>query len=138
MTEPVPATESSVPAPQFSNEAARLQRVELAFPLDYDAVHYDAIVIKRLTAREVSAHIERMRALAESDPNRSVRFPMYFTAAGQPVPEAVLDALDDDDAMELERETLDFLPRRFRFVSEPEAPASIPPTGGSTAPSSEK
>ncbi|MCW2318310.1 hypothetical protein M2322_003877, partial [Rhodoblastus acidophilus] len=68
-------------------------------------------------------------------PDAIVHCPIYRDADGALIPDAVMDALDDDDAFELEKKVADFLPRRFRGAPDG---VSGPQTGATTEPSSEK
>lgn len=84
--------------------------IPLEFPKTVDGVLWNEIHLARLTAGEVRDFEER---LAAGDDSTRVRLPVFRDAAGAPVPENVLDALDDDDILALEVASKDFLPRRF-------------------------
>ncbi|HWW46535.1 MAG TPA: phage tail assembly protein [Xanthobacteraceae bacterium] len=104
--------------PQFVDAARRIKVEVLDYPVTYAGKTYDRIEIRRLTAAEVAATVEEIRKQAEEDPNGNLHFPMYFDVDGQPVPQALLDGLDDDDASRIQATVNDFLPRRFRGSGE--------------------
>lgn len=116
--------------PVFTSGRERRRVVTLVEPLAFEGVTYDAIVIKRLTAQDVSAFNAVLADTIKANPDAALRWPMYETKDGAPVPDAVLDGLDDDDAFEIQKVVADFLPRRYR-----DAPASTsaPSAGENTA-----
>jgi hypothetical protein len=117
--------------PVFAASAPpREKRITLEWPLEYDGKVYDAITLRRLTVTEVSAFVETLKGDAK------FRLPIFHDDTGAPVPEAVMDSLDDDDAEALDRAMLDFLPRRFRAPPEAQKTESAPSTGEAAAPSS--
>jgi hypothetical protein len=118
--------------PTFLTSADRMKCLSLAWPLSHDGREYHEVFIKRLTAREVADLLKNMKTKSETTPDEPVRWPMFFDRDGVAIPEQILDAMDDDDAFELEKVVSDFLPRRF-----PRGEASndsTRPTGGSTEP----
>ena len=120
-------------APQFLSDRPRLKTIDLQWPVSYLGREYRSVTLKRLTARDVARFQDELDALLKNNPDASLRFPMFSDEAGQPIPDAVLDALDDDDRFELDRAAADFLPRRFRGIAEP---SSGPDAGGNTGPTS--
>jgi len=125
-------TEEQKPTPQFVGDKARAKTISLEWPVEYGGLTYTEIHLARLTTSEVAAF---QASLAKLAPDAIVHCPIYRDADGAPIPDAVMDALDDDDAFELEKKVADFLPRRFRGAP---AGASDPQTGATTEPSSEK
>lgn len=115
-------------APAFVNAAARRRSVKLQWPLEYDGRVYDEICVRRLTVAEVAAWVEGLKAGGE---NPHPHMPIYVDAAGAPIPDVVIDALDDDDGAALDEVVRDFLPRRFRGLQDS---ASGPADGGNSAP----
>lgn len=103
-------TEENKPAPQFVGGKSRVKTVSLEWPVEYDGKVYDAISIKRLTAGEVADFEKKLAAV----PGGELRWPIFVDAVGVTIPDAVMDALDDDDNLELQKEMIDFLPRRYR------------------------
>lgn len=98
-------------APKFLDERKRFRVVPLQWPIEYDGTVWSEITVRRLTAAEVAAFIE-----AEDK-----KLPPMFDA-----PAIVIDNLDDDDAVEVNKAVADFLPRRWR-TDQPE-PASAETT----------
>ena len=111
----------------FVDGPPRFSTVTLTWPVSVNGEIYRKIVLKRLTAKEVADW--RIAMLAESKGDESSEFsvPICFDEAGNRIPAAVMDAIDDDDAFEIERRILDFLPRRYRMDT-----GSSPPTGEAT------
>jgi hypothetical protein len=107
-------TEEQKSAPRFVGGAARVKTVPLAWPVEYDGKVYDEITIKRLTAREVADFSEKL----EKEKNGALRWPVFVDGEGAPIPDVVLDAIDDDDNLEIQKALIDFLPRRFRGGAE--------------------
>ncbi|WP_187371565.1 phage tail assembly protein [Methylobacterium oryzihabitans] len=127
----VPAPVAPKPAPPvFVGGRERSAVFPLDCPLSYDGRLYDAVVMRRPTAREVGAFYD---ALAEGG---FQGFPIFFTPEGDPIPHAVIDALDPDDDDRIMGRLMDFLPRRLRLAAGESDPGSLPPTGAPTAPTS--
>jgi hypothetical protein len=124
-TKDVAAAPAAPETPKFVGGASRFKSIPLAWPLVYGGVLYDHIILQRLTAKEVADWVEDIKEKDE------VRFPIYRDDAGTSIPDAVLDALDDDDRLALDEAAKDFLPRRFRDV---EGDGSGPAAGGTIAP----
>lgn len=106
----------------FANGAARMKAVPLAYPLDFGGRAWTHVHLARLTAGEVAAFMSDAGA---------ARLPLWRDEAGEPVPEGLLLALDDDDQFALEQAAIDFLPQRFRGALKS---ASDPANGAPTAP----
>lgn len=107
----------------------RFKSVPLQWPIEYAGKTYTEVQIVRLTAKEVADWVEGIKGREKEE----VRIPIFRDADGLPIPDAVLDGLDDDDRLALDEAALDFLPRRFRAAP---ASASGPADGAITAPSS--
>ncbi len=122
-----PVADAPAPAAVITHRKNRAATIPLEFPIDVDGKPLDAIVVRRLNAQEVADFLE---AIGNSPDTKILRFPMFYDTEGNKLPDAVIDALDDDDAITLTRATSDFLPRRFRAES-PE-PVSTPVTGDHT------
>lgn len=120
------AKNNQTDSPQFLDARPRFRVVTLEWPLSFGGKEYRDVHVVRLTAAEVSAFQEGLKALPA---DAEVRWPIYRDAEGAPIPDAVLDGLDDDDSLELDKAVRDFLPRRFRAAP---AIASAPPSGEPT------
>lgn len=118
--------DQSAAAVEFTNASKRTATVELNWPVMFAGMEYDTIVLKRLTVSEVASFIEKMTAEKDSAGRQRIRFPIFYTPDGAAVPEAVLDGLDDDDALRLDEAAANFLPRRFAALQGD----ADPPTGG--------
>lgn len=97
----VPAAAETAVA-RIVSDKERARTIELEWPVEFEGVVYDTVTIRRLTTKEV------VDFLATIDGQAQVRWPMYD------VPDAVLDALDDDDSFLLDEVVKGFLPRRFQ------------------------
>lgn len=115
----------------FENADKRHKLIVLDWPVTHAGKRYEMITLRRLTVAEVAAFVAKVAA---QETVSAVRFPMFFDDEGAPVPDAVMDGLDADDADALAEAALDFLPRRFRGATT--EPVSVPASGGTTAPSS--
>ncbi len=124
-------TDEPKAAPKFLGARERFRAVPLEDPLEYDGKTYSAIVVRRLTARDVADFEEFLQARLKTEPNARIRWPLYVDANGALIPDAVMDGLDADDKFELDKVAASFLPRQYR-----DAPATGTPqeNGGSTAP----
>jgi hypothetical protein len=121
--------------PKFIGGAPRFKSIKLKSPLAYAGKEYRTICIVRLTAAEVAKFQDELDALLRSDPDATLRFPIFRDETGAGIPDIILNALDDDDKFELDKAAIDFLPRRFRAAPEP---VSDQASGGDTAPTSAK
>ena len=107
MTELNEAAPAAAPSVSFASEVGRSEVVTLDYPLVVNGVTLSHVTVRRLTVKDVADYAERLRSLPE-DQRARVRLPMFDQ------PDAVLDALDDDDAERLSEVAQRFLPRRFR------------------------
>ena len=113
--------------PRFVTDKPRSAVITLDWPVEVGGRAYKEVVVARLTAAEVAAFQEAASKLPDG---ASPEWPIYRDVDGQPLPEAVLAALDDDDKFELDKAVRDFLPRRFQAAL---ANALARSTGASTA-----
>ena len=134
MTETAPVAALPEKEARFLSERPRWKTIDLEWPVSFEGREYRSITLIRLTAGDVSRFQEEIEQLLKNNPDAALRFPIFRDANNAPIPDAVLDALDDDDRFELDRSAADFLPRRFRGIAEP---SSGPGAGGNTGPSSE-
>jgi len=118
--EEVPAVPPPAP-PRFVGDN-RSEVVSLDFPLEYDGKVYSTVTVRRMTGEEIRQFLDD---LLDNDGGR-VRFPMFDA------PDAVMNALDPDDADKVDEVVERFLPRRLRPAAR-QSPAS----GATTSPSSE-
>ena len=102
----------AAPAVRWLTDKKRVESYELLFPFALDGVEYRVVTVKRLQAAEVEAFMEKMRA-----GKSGARFPLYFVGDVE-LPDAIWDALDDDDRFALGEIGSDFLPARFRQKTE--------------------
>jgi hypothetical protein len=127
---------SANPAPLFLGDRPRSHSVRLEWPVEYMGTRYEAITVRRLTTAEVAAFMQKVAEHHEANPEAAdevMRFPIFFDERGEPVPDEVMDGLDDDDAVPLNEAAVRFLPRRFRAATEP---TSTPQPGEATGPTS--
>lgn len=80
--------------------AERFRTVKLEWPIEYDGKTYTEVTVRRMTSAEVADF------LTDAADGKA---PALFDC-----PLEVLDALDDDDAAEVNKAVADFLPRRWR------------------------
>jgi hypothetical protein len=127
----------------FIDEDRRLRIVKLDFPVVFDGEPLENIVVRRLTAGEVSDFVKEIEERNKVDPKRTAYYPMFYTETGVRIPDEVIRGLDDDDNEVLQETAFNFLPRRFREnVSDTPASATgtssgtAPATGGATEPTS--
>ena len=126
--------ENAAGAPRFLGGRPRHATLTLDYPVEVEGRTYNAIVLRRLTAGDVSAYVETLRKAAKDNPNGQARPPIFTDEAGEPLPLSLFDALDDDDALRLDEAAEDFLPRRWRGQSA--ARSSNPEDGDATEPTS--
>lgn len=127
--------------PVFIGGRERQVSVVLDFPLSFQGRDYGVVTVRRLSAAEVADFMEAVRVKVEAGGSDRTRFPMFYDVAGQRVPDAVLDAMDDDDRAKIDEIAGRFLPRRFQAAlqeeaGEPSPNISTPPSGEATAPTS--
>lgn len=104
-----PEASAPAPAPRFVNTAGRSETVPLEWPIEFDGLLYDSVTVRRMTVADIAAFEQRINEARRTGGDLDkIRFPMFD------VPEAVMDALDSDDADRVGEVTLRFLPRRFR------------------------
>ncbi len=111
-TPAAPAAEDKPVVIAFADPSKRAKTVDLAFPVTVNGKTMDKIVIRRMTQAEIAAFIEQ-----NAGKEGVTRFPLFYDADGNKIPDEVHSALDDDDALALEQAASDFLPRRFRPAS---------------------
>lgn len=102
----------------FRQEPARVKRIPLEWPVSFEGRDYDAISIRRMTVAEVASFVETIKTMA---PDARFRFPMFIDETGAPIPNEVMDGLDDDDGRRVEEAAVDFLPQRFLVAPAQEA-----------------
>ena len=124
---------SQAEAARYLADRPRSKKIDLQWPVEFEGVEYRSINLVRLTAGDVARFHTELERLLKNEPDSTIRFPIFRDDAGEPIPGAVMDALDDDDKWELDQAALDFLPRRFRAVADI---ASGRDAGGNTEPSS--
>lgn len=105
-----PADPTGAAAPRFVGDKPRSKVVPLDWPIEYDGKTYDSVTVSRLTAAQVAAFYERLRETVKQG-DAPARFSMFD------VPDVVLDALDDDDAVQINEVVERFLPRGFRAAT---------------------
>lgn len=115
---------------QFVDPSGRSRAFKLKWPVNIGGRVYSEICLARLTVAEVAQFIE---AVSSADKRGAIAWPVYRDADGAPLPQAVLNALDDDDGYAIEEGLRDFLPRRLRALLDG---ATGRPDGEPTAPSS--
>ena len=97
--------------PAFADPAGRIRSFPLKWPVILNGRTYSEIVLARLTVKEVAEFYEKLKSAPKTD---DVAWPIYRDAEGAPLPQAVLDALEDDDGFKIEMAVRDFLPARLR------------------------
>jgi hypothetical protein len=118
-------------APAFLDGRPRFRTIPLEWPLNFGGKEYREIQVSRLTAQDVAAFQDSLKALPDG---AKVVWPVFRDADGAPLPAGLLDALDADDSLELDKAALDFLPRQFRANrTSDSAPASGEATGSTSA-----
>lgn len=122
----ISATLASTAPIAFATPSARETLVELTYPVESGGRLIDRVMIRRLTVAQVVNFMVELKALQKVDPEATARWPMYYDINGDVMPDAVIDALDDDDGSKIEEIIADFLPRRFRAspTAQDTAPAS--------------
>jgi hypothetical protein len=115
------------------SDRPRAATIELDWPVEYEGRVYTTITVARLTAAEVARFQDQIVQLLESGAESKVRLPLFRDENGASIPDAVMDALDDDDRLALDEAATSFLPRRFRGLAVQD---SGPGTGATTEASS--
>jgi hypothetical protein len=118
---------------EFKTDRPRAAEHTLEWPVTVDGREYTSISLVRMTAADVAKFQEELTARLNKDATATAVFPIFRDSeTGEPIPEAVLDALDDDDRFELDKAAVNFLPRRFRgalnLTSDPADGAPIEPS----------
>lgn len=119
-----PAEQPKLPEIRFVGGKPRSETVPLDWPIEVDGRLIDSIVVCRMTAGEIAAYIEQVETAADRAAAMRIRFPMFRAIGGALLPDAVIDALDDDDGERVQEVALRFLPRRFRVASTAPMPGS--------------
>ena len=102
MTVEPQTTETTPVTVTHTRNAERFEVVMLEWPVEYDGKLYDRVTVRRMSTSEVAAFVEA--AIAD----KKAPLPMLDA------PQAVLDELDEDDAVALNKVVEDFLPRSWR------------------------
>ncbi len=93
------------PAPPVAHIAGGSERekmVRLAWPVEFDGKLWTEIKVRRVTGKEVAAYFSKMR-----DGDTEAVAPMIDC------PQAVWDAMDDDDQVTVDEAARPFWPRRL-------------------------
>jgi hypothetical protein len=123
-------TEQTIERDGFVDPSGRSRAFTLKYPVVVDGRTYSEIHLARLTVAEVAQFLE---TVSNADKRSAIAWPVYVDADGAPIPQAVLNALDDDDGFAIEQGLGDFLPLRLaalldgatgRAPGEPTAPSS--------------
>jgi hypothetical protein len=96
------------------SDRPRAKTIPLEWPVEYAGKLYGVITLMRLTAGDVIKFSRELEAALKNGPDAPVRFPIFKDDNGAQIPDAVLDALDDDDRVTLDEAAVDFLPRLSR------------------------
>lgn len=126
--------ETTSQSPRYVSDKPRHATITLDWPIEFEGTTYTEIGLRRLTAGEVAAFMDAARAKVEADPDANPRAPIFVDANGEPIPDALFDALDDDDGFKLDEAAQGFLPRRFQGA--PRVSDSTPTDGSDTEPTS--
>lgn len=116
--------------PAFVDPSGRSRAFPLKYPVTVGGRVYSEICLARLTVAEVAQFLE---AVSNGDKRSAIAWPVYRDESGEPLPQAVLNALDDDDGFAVEQGLRDFLPLRLRALLDG---ATGRPDGEPTASSS--
>ena len=114
----------------FIDPSGRSRAFTLKHPVVVNGRAYREIRLARLTVADVAQFLE---AVSAGDKRSAIAWPVYRDENGEPIPQAVLSALDDDDGFTIEQGLRDFLPRRLQALMDG---AGAPPAGEPTASSS--
>jgi hypothetical protein len=116
---------------QFLDPSGRSRAFTLKHPVVVNGRAYREIRLVRLTVAEVAQFFEAVNA---GEKLSVIAWPVYRDENGEPIPLAVLNALDDDDGLTIEQGLRDFLPRRLQaFMDGAGAPPAGEPTASSSA-----
>ena len=97
----------------FVDPSGRSRAFPLKYPVVVDGRTYSEVHLKRLTVAEVAQFIE---TVSNADKRSAIAWPTYVDADGAPLPQAVLNTLDDDDGYAIEQGLADFLPHRLQAL----------------------
>lgn len=122
----------NITAARIVSDRPRIKTIKLEWPVEFNGKVYSEISISRLTVAEVANFA---KSLEETKDDEATMLPMYFDSETQPIPKEVFDAMDQDDKDAIDQESISFLPRRFRGLTEP---ATTSKTGDTTEHTSEK
>lgn len=103
--------------PTFEAAAKREKTIALEWPFTLDGKRFDQVVIRRMTQGEVAGMIQAINE-AQSAGTSEIGFPIFYDTEGFLLSDAIMAAMDADDAATLDEAARDFLPRRFRSVTE--------------------
>jgi hypothetical protein len=95
------------PPPVFVGGRPRAAVIDLDFPVSYDGRTFDKVMLRRPTSGEVAAFFQTLATEGFTN------FPVFFTPEGEPIPFAVINALDPDDDDKLGERIMEFVPRRL-------------------------
>jgi len=98
---------AEMPALRYTAPIEREKMVPLEHPFEINGVHWTEIRVRRVTGKQVSDYMDRMRA-GDTD----AMPPMVDC------PQDVWDALDDDDQMAVDEAARPFTPRRLKAALE--------------------
>jgi hypothetical protein len=124
------AAEQATDRIAFANPSGRSRAFPLKYPIVVGDRIYSEVHLARLTVAEVAQFLE---AVSNGDKRSAIAWPVYRDENGEPIPQAVLNGLDDDDGFTVEQGLRDFLPLRLRALLDG---ATGRPDGEPTAPSS--
>jgi len=100
----MPSAETPATKPVAILKGDRSRAIALSYPVEYDGIEYTTITVRRMTGAEVSAFYT-----ADGDEKR---LPMFDC------PIEVIEALDADDAENVSKAVIDFLPRSMRAAAD--------------------
>ena len=115
------------------SDRPRAATIALEWPVEYGGRIYKTIIVARLTAAEVARFQDEIVQLLESSADSKVRLPLFRDERGEPIPDKVMDALDDDDRLALDEAVVSFLPRRFRELAARDSGPDIGATTGASS-----
>jgi hypothetical protein len=80
--------------PTFVDPSGRSRAFKLKYPVIVGGRTYSEIYLARLTVGEVAQFLD---AVSNGDKRSAIAWPVYRDESGEALPQAVLNALDDDD-----------------------------------------
>lgn len=111
--QPAPSAASAT----FDAAATRQKTIPLEWPFTLNGKRFDQVVIRRMTQGEVAGMIQAINA-AQGTGTSEMGFPIFYDTEGFLLSDDIMAAMDADDAATLDEAARDFLPRRFRSVTE--------------------